>query len=134
MRLSGILLVELLCGALIGFLLALTGGWVGPWLTGRVSNGWNDLIASILGAFAGYMLGASLGVVVGGRLLGQQGVAWRAVLGSVLGGVAVMLLAEPLRLNRDSSVLMVSFALVALIGAVVGFQRWRKPAPDANFS
>jgi hypothetical protein len=116
------LLIEALAGAATGVVLAVGGGYLGPVLVRGFANGWNDLVASVLGALGGYIIGAPLGVIISARLLNQRGVAWRAVLGSVLGGVAIMLLAEPLRLNQQSWLLMLSLASAALIGALWGFQ------------
>ncbi len=118
-----LLLVVASAGAATGVLLAVTGGYIGPLLVRGVANGWNDLVASVIGALLGYSIGAPLGVSVSARLLKQSGAAWRAVLGSLLGGVAVMLLAEPLRLNQQSQLLMLVFAGVMLVGAVWGFQK-----------
>ena len=118
-----LLLVEAIAGAATGVLLAVTGGYIGPLLVGGFANGWNDLVASVLGALLGYSIGAPVGVIVSARLFKQRGVAWRAVLGSMLGGVAGMLVAAPLRLNQQSQLLMLVLAGVMLIGAVWGFQK-----------
>ncbi len=128
LRRSWLLLIEAIAGAATGVLLAVGGGFGGPVLVRGVENGWNDLVASLIGTLLGYMIGAPLGVIGSARLLKQGGVAWRAVLGSSIGGVAIMLLAEPLRLNQSSWLLMLSFASVALLGAVWGFQK-RRPSP-----
>ena len=58
------LLVEALAGVGIGVLLAISGGYLGPWLTHGVDNGWNDLVSSVLGALLGYKVGAPLGVII----------------------------------------------------------------------
>lgn len=118
-----LLLSETIVGAATGVLLAFGGGYLGPVLTQGIANGWNDLAASVIGALVGYVIGAPLGVIVSARLLKQRGVPWRSVLGSVLGGLLILLLAEPLRLNQYSWLLMLTFASVALIGALVGFQK-----------
>lgn len=117
------LLIEAIAGAGAGALLALIGGFAGPALVRGFENGWNDLVASVIGALLGYVVGAPLGVIVSARLLRQRGVIWRSVVGSFAGGVAVALLAEPLRLNQQSWLLMIVLAIVPLIGAVWGFQR-----------
>lgn len=126
-RRSGLLLLQLALGALAGGLLALCGGWIGPLLTDEASNGWSDLIGSVLGALAGYALGAPLGVIGAAALLRQRGRPWLSLLGGVLGGIAVLALAEPLRLNRDSGVLVLAYAAVVLACALAGFYMRRKP-------
>ena len=119
--------MQLLLGALAGGLLALCGGWAGPLLTDEASNGWSDLIGSVMGALAGYALGAPLGVIAAAALLRQRGRPLLSLLGGVLGGVAVLALAEPLRLNRESGVLVLAYAVVVLVGALAGFHMRRKP-------
>lgn len=117
------LLIEAVVGAATGVLLAVSGGYLGPMLVRGFENGWNDLAASVIGMLIGYIVGAPLGVVASARLLNQRGVAWRAWLGSVIGGIAIMLLAEPLRLNQQAWLLMATFASAALVGALVGFRK-----------
>ncbi len=123
----GLLLLQLVLGVLAGGLLALCGGWIGPLFTHEASNGWSDLVGSVLGALAGYAMGAPLGVVAASRLLRQRGQPLLSVLVGVLSAVAVLALAEPLRLNRQSGVLVLAYAIVVLVGALAGFYMRRKP-------
>jgi hypothetical protein len=125
-RRIGLVLLQIALGALCGGLLALGGGWIGPLLTDEASNGWSDLIGSVLGALAGYALGAPLGVIGAAALLRRRGRPLLSVLGGVLGAVAVLALAEPLRLNRQSGVLVLAYAIVVLASALVGFHMRRK--------
>ncbi len=117
------LLIEAIAGAATGVLLVVSGGYLGPVLVRGFENGWNDLVASVVGMLIGYMAGAPLGVVASARLLNQRGVAWRAWLGSAIGGIAIMLLAEPLRINQHPWLLMAIFASAALVGALAGFRK-----------
>jgi outer membrane lipoprotein SlyB len=126
-RRIGLFLFQLVLGVVVGALLALCGGWIGPLLTNEASNGWSDLVGSVLGALAGYALGAPLGVIAAAAVLRQRGRPLFSMLGGILGGVAVLLLAEPLRLNQESSVLVLVFALVVLAGALLGFYIRRRP-------
>ena len=87
----------------------------------------SDLVGSVLGVLAGYALGAPLGVIAAAALLRQRGRPLLSLLGGVLGGVAVALLAEPLRLNQESSILALVFALVVLASALLGFHIRRRP-------
>lgn len=119
-RRVGLFLFQLVLGVVLGGVLALCGGWIGPLLTNEASNGWSDLVGSVLGVLAGYALGAPLGVIAAGAVLRQRGRPLLSLLGGVLGGAAVLLLAEPLRLNQESSVLVLVFALVVLAGALLG--------------
>ena len=117
----GTLLAQVVLGVLVGGLLALCGGWLGPLLTDEASNGWSDLIGSVLGALGGYALGAPLGVIVAAALGRQRGRPILSLLGGIANGVAILLIAEPLGLNRQAGALVLTYALVVLLGALGGF-------------
>lgn len=124
--------VEVLAGAATGLVLSFGGGYLGPMLVRGFENGWNDLAASLVGALLGYLLGAPLGVIAAAHVMRRHGLAWRAVLGSAVGGVAIVLLAEPLRLNQQPWLLMSSFAAAALLGAVLGFHKRSTNKHESN--
>lgn len=121
-------LVEALLGAGVGLLVAIGGGYLGPALVNNDPEGFRALGASVVGAVVGYIAGAPVGVVLGGRLLRQRGVPWRAFAGSALGAALAVLVAALLRLNVEPTLLRWTFAGLTLLGAVVGFQR-RRSAP-----
>jgi hypothetical protein len=79
-----------------------------------------------LGVFLGYIVGVPVGMALAGRLLGQRGSFWLALAGSILGGVLVALLAEPLRLNASTRVLSFSLFFVVLALALLGFNLRRR--------
>lgn len=124
----GLYMLQLALGAVVGGALALIGGWLGPLVTDEASNGWSDLVGSVIGVLAGYALGAPLGVLAAAALLRQRGRALLCLLGGVLSAVAVLLLAEPLRLSQQSSVLVLVYAIVVLQAALLGFHIRRRPA------
>lgn len=126
-RSIGVVLLQGVAGVIAGGLLAVCGGWVGPFLSSEANNGWNDLIGSVLGALAGYALGAPLGVGAAAALLNQRGRPLLSMLGSILGGVLTLLLAEPLHLNQNSNLLVTMYALLVLVGALGGFHLRRRP-------
>src|SRR5262245_22559588 len=114
-------LVELAGGVVVGLLLARLGGYVGA-LVGRGGEAeFADLVGAVIGTFLGYIVGVAAGLSLAGRLVGQRGSFWLALAGSILGGVLVALLAEPLRLNRSTQVLAFAVFFVALALALVGF-------------
>ena len=123
------LLVEAFVGAGVGVLLAIGGGYLGPMLVNNDPEGFRALGASVVGVVVGFVAGAPLGVVIGGRLLRARGVAWRAFVGSVIGAGLGALIAGLLRLNQDADLLRWTFAGLTLLGAIIGYQRFR-PAPD----
>jgi hypothetical protein len=115
------LLAELVGGVVLGLAAAWLGGRLGA-LVGRGGQGqFADLVGAVLGTFLGYIVGVAAGVALAGRLLGRRGSIWLALAGSILGGVLVALLAEPLRLNQSTRVLSFSLFFAALALALVGF-------------
>jgi hypothetical protein len=108
-------------GVVVGLLLARLGGYLGA-LAGRGGEAeFADLARAVLGTFLGYIFGVAAGLSLAGRLLRQRGSFWLALAGSILGGVLVALLAEPLRLNQSTRVLAFAVFFVALALAMVGF-------------
>jgi hypothetical protein len=120
------LLAELAGGIVIGLGMAWLGGRMGALLGRGGQAEFADLIGAVLGTFLGYIVGVPAGVSVAGRLLGRRGAFWLALAGSILGGVLVALLAEPLRLNQSTRVLSFSLFFAALALAVVGFNLRRR--------
>ena len=121
-------LAQALGGALCGVALGGAAGLIGARLFAGASDGWGDLIAAIIGAIIGYTIGVSIGVYLIGRWLnGRDGILtkrrayWLALLGSVLGAALVLLLAEPLRLNSNSSLLQALVFVCPPIIATLGF-------------
>src|SRR5262245_33848705 len=120
------LLAELIGGIAVGLGMAWLGGRLGA-LAGRGGQAeLGDLIGAVLGTFLGYIVGVAAGVSVAGRLLGRRGSFWLALAGSILGGVLVALLAEPLRLNQSTRVLSFALFFAALALALAGFNLRRR--------
>jgi hypothetical protein len=119
-------LAQALGGALCGLALGGTLGLVGARLFVSGSSGWGDLIAAIVGAMIGYTIGVSIGVYVIGQRLGSRSGYWRALLGSIIGVVLVLLAAEPLHLNQSAAVLQTFLIALAPIGATLGFNLGRR--------
>jgi hypothetical protein len=115
------LLAESLGGIAVGLLMSRLGGLLGAVLGSNSSNIFSFLIGTIIGIFVGYVIGVAIGVAVAGRLLRQRGSFWLALLGSILGGALVALLAEPLRLNSSTNLLSYSFFFGALALALVSY-------------
>ncbi|MFL5801688.1 MAG: hypothetical protein ACJ8CR_08085 [Roseiflexaceae bacterium] len=120
------LLAELAGGIVAGLLLSRLGGLAGAALGSSNGSEFGDLIGAVLGIFAGYIVGVAAGLSIAGHLLKQRGSFWLALLGSLLGGVLVALLAEPLRLNQSTAVLSFAVFFVALALALVGYNLRRR--------
>jgi hypothetical protein len=115
------LLAELAGGIVVGLLLAWLGGLLGAQVGRGGEAQFAEVVGAVLGTFLGYIVGVAAGLSVAGRLLGQRGSFWLALAGSILGGVLVALLAEPLRLNQSTRLLAFAVFFVALALAAVGF-------------
>jgi hypothetical protein len=125
------LLAECAGGIVVGLLCSQIGGRIGAVIGATSTNPFGDLIGAIIGTFIAYIFGATLGIVLVGYYLKQGGSAWRASLGSILGGSLVVFLAEPLRLNRSTTLLSYSIFFGVLLLALLGYnwQRLRAPKP-----
>jgi hypothetical protein len=71
------------------------GRWIGPWL-GRIvypgGPGEYQIAYGMFGLLGGSVLGVAGGVYATGRVVGQTGTWWAALLGSLLGAVLVAVL------------------------------------------
>jgi hypothetical protein len=120
------LLAELVGGALVGLVLARAGGFAGAAIGRGNASEFGDLIGAVLGTFLGYIMGVAIGVAGAGRLVGQRGSFGLALLESIVGGVLIALLAEPLRLNQNSSLLSFAVFFASLALAVAGYNLRRR--------
>jgi len=121
------LLAELAGGIVAGLLLARLGGLAGAALGRGSATEFGDLVGVILGVFVAYIVGVAAGIAITGRLLKQRGSFWLALLGSILGGVLVVLLAEPLRLNQSTATLSFALFFASLALALIGYNlRWAR--------
>lgn len=117
---------QVLGGALFGIALGGVAGLISARLFVGAGDGWGDLIAAIASAMIGYTVGVSFGVYVIGKRLGGRGSYWRALLGAVLGVVLVLLVAEPLHLNQNTTVLQAGLIVLPPIGATLGINMRHK--------
>ena len=123
-------LCEALVGTALGVFLGINGGWIGPWLGMNMypeGPGEYQMVYGVLGLLGGSVLGIAGGVYATGRVLGQPGAWWAALLGSLLGAVlvAVPMNVIVVRLNSQLSYLTM-WGLIsggALLLALVGYHR-----------
>jgi len=85
------------------------------------TTGIGDIVAVVVSMLAGFPLGVCAGLVALRRVLHWPGNLVRGIIGAVLGAVFVMLAAEPLRLNADTDLLLVTYALCITVFATAGF-------------
>jgi uncharacterized membrane protein len=125
-------LLELVAGMVLGGCMLLLGSWVGAKLGSGASNGWGDIIGALFGSVLAFPVGFVAGMwLVAWRLRFPHSL-WRGIFGAVLGLVLVLLLAEPLRLNRDSRVMGTLLYLVPSVAALFGFNQPRRALPPAG--
>ena len=96
---------------------ALAGLLAGGVMQGR-TTGFGGIVAVLLSLLIGYPAGACIGIVLAKRVFHQRGSLWLGFGGVVVGAVLTMVMAEPLRLNSDTSLLLGMYACSsALLGA-----------------
>ena len=123
--------LEALVGTMLGMVLGANGGWIGHWLADAVHAGQGkDRIGYlVLGMLGAAVLGVAGGVYATGRVLGQRGAWWTALLGSLLGtvlGIGVFAMLGPLHLPFFISGGFIAGGVVML--ALIGYHRtWGFP-------
>jgi hypothetical protein len=116
---------------MLGIVLGANGGLIGSWLADAVHAGQGkDRIGYlVLGMLGATVLGVAGGVYASGRVLGQRGAWWAALLGSLLGtvlGSGVTAVLGPLDLPFFISGGFIGGG--ALMLALIGYHRtWRFP-------
>lgn len=127
------IIVELVAGGVVGLLLGGIGGLVGGWLGQGGASGWGDLVGALLGTFVGYIAGTTLGVSAAAMYVHRPGSPALALLGSLLAGILIVLLAEPLGLNQQPFILQLALVIGPLLGALGGYHM-RKGKPTLESS
>ena len=94
-------------GLLGGALLGLVGRFIGA----SNPTGWGDLVGAVTGLLLGSQVGVLIGLLLAGYGLGYKQRVWIAIPIIIVCAVAVMLFADPLRLNAN-----LGFLLLALVG------------------
>ena len=119
---SNIALLAQAGGAILGGVLLAVASYLGvSLLFGGADLGMGLLGLQVYGSVLGFGVGAGLGAALGSRLSGRQGRPILAVLGSLGGGVLVVIATRfgPVRLDLVAGVPAVA-AILSVIGAVVG--------------
>ena len=125
-------LLELVVGVVLGGCMLLLGSWVGAKLGSGASSGWGDIIGALFGSVLAFPVGFVAGMWLVARRLRFPHSLWRGIFGAVLGLVLILLLAEPLRLNRDSRVMGTLLYLVPSVAALFGFNQPRHESDPAG--
>ncbi|MHB8106855.1 MAG: hypothetical protein ACYDH4_05445 [Candidatus Cryosericum sp.] len=118
-----VVFLELVVGVVLGGGMLVLGSWAGARLGSGASDGWGDIIGALFGSVLTYPVGFVGGMwLVAWRLRFPHSL-WRGIFGAALGLVLVLLLAAPLRLNRDSRLIGTLLYLVPSVVALFGFNQ-----------
>ncbi|MEN9327334.1 MAG: hypothetical protein RI947_142 [Candidatus Parcubacteria bacterium] len=121
-KLTASILFETILGLMGGFICGM-GGAVLLGVVYKINDpSFGDIIGALLGF--GVVYTCTMPVIVyltGTRLFKRRSSFWMVILASVCGELAVLTLAEPLRLNLKPQLLTISFLLVPLALTVITF-------------
>lgn len=126
------MLLELAAGTVLGGCFLIAGGWLGAALGRGTNGGWGDVVGALFGSVLAYPVGLVCGMWLAATRLHAPHSLWRAAVGAVVGIAAVLLLAEPLRLNRDSRVLGTLMYLIPTVLALASFNLPRRGQGSAG--
>ena len=105
--------------------LGITFGVIGALIGGKVladdSGGFEALGLAIGGLIIGYPTGMIVGIFLIKKILHKQGSLLLGILGSIIGVAITVLLAEPLKLNSNTNLLLGVFFLSVPVFCLVGF-------------
>jgi len=105
----------------LGIVFGVIGALIGGKVLGSNSVGFGALGLAIGGVIIGYPTGIIVGIISIRKFLHQQGSLLLGILGSIIGAVVTLVLAEPLNLNSDTNLLFGVFFLTVPIFCLVGF-------------
>ena len=104
----------------IGFAFAVLGALIG----GRVLGKGADFMALglvVIGLIVGYAVGIMVGIISLKKVLHQRGSVALGLIGSVIGAVLPLVLADPLRLNSNTDLLLIVFLISVPVFSLAGF-------------
>ena len=106
---------------IIGILFGVIGALVGGRVLGADSFGFGALGLAIGGIIVGYPTGIIVGIVLIRKVLHQQGSLLLGIVGSIIGAVVTMVLAEAVHLNSNTNLLFGTFLLIVPVFCLFGF-------------
>jgi len=105
----------------MGALFGLAGALIGGRVLGSDSAGFGALGLAIGGIIIGYPTGIILGIILIKKVLHKNGSLGFGIIGSILGAVITLLLAEPANLNSSPELLFGVFFLAVPVFCLAGF-------------
>ena len=104
-----------------GIVFGLIGALIGGKVLGGNSVGFGALGLALAGIIIGYPAGIIVGIVLIRKILHQRGSLLLGILGSIIGAVIVIALAEPLHLNSNTGLLFGTLLLCVPVFCLSGF-------------
>jgi hypothetical protein len=89
-------------------------------------EGWGGLIGIVMGMSIGYPVGVFIGLVIFKKFLHYNGSLLFGLIGVIIGGVLPFLLAEPLSLNLNTTLLWTFMILCSPVLGTAGFYLGKK--------
>jgi hypothetical protein len=105
----------------LGIVFGVIGALIGGRVLGSDSIGFGALGLAIGGVIIGYPTGIIIGIISIREIFHQRGSLVLGILGSIVGAVITMVLAEPLNLNSNTNLLFGVFFLSVPVFCLVGF-------------
>ncbi len=106
---------------ILGIVFGVTGALVGGKVLGSDSVGFGALGLAIGGVIIGYPTGIIVGIISIRKILHQRGSLLLGILGSIVGAIMTLVLAEPLNLNSNTNLLFGVFFLSVPVFCLIGF-------------
>ena len=105
----------------LGIVFGVIGALIGGKVLGGDSVGFGALGLAIGGIIIGYPAGIIIGIILIRKILHQKGSLSLGILGSIIGALVIVVLAEPLNLNSNTNLLFGLFLLSVPTFCLVGF-------------
>ncbi len=106
---------------IIGIVFGIIGALIGGRVLGGDSVGFGALGLALGGIIIGYPTGIIVGIILIKKILHQRGSLLFGILGSIIGAVIIIALAEPLNINSNTGLLFGSFFLSVSVFSLGGF-------------
>ena len=104
-----------------GIVFGARGALIGGRVLGSDSIGFGALGLALGGIIVGYPTGIIVGIILIRKILHQRGSLLLGILGSIVGAVIILALAEPLNLNSNPNLLFGAFLLLVPVFCLGGF-------------
>ena len=119
---SGIVIAIAIIGAIFGFLAAL----IGAQLLKDGAAGFGGLVGALAGMVIGYPIGVVIGIFLINKVIRYRGSLLFGAIGSVVGAVFIIGLAEPLGINNNPDLLWALILLLPPLLGTIGFNLRRQ--------